>query len=71
VIGAKRKLALNGFRGRVSAVDKSFMQEILLLLVAVFQLNRPKVLICRETGKLPRCKNQLDGFVVYQALGRV
>jgi len=47
VIGAKRKLALNGFRGRVSAVDESFMHEILLLLVAVFQLNRPKVPICR------------------------
>ena len=48
MIGAKRKLDLNG-RGRVGAMDKSFMQEVLLLFVAVFQPNRPKVPICPET----------------------
>lgn len=36
MIGAKRTLTLNGFRGRVGAVGDSSMPEILLLLVLVF-----------------------------------
>ena len=43
VIGAKRTLTMNGFRCRVGAVRESFMPEILLLLVAVFQPNWLKV----------------------------
>ena len=56
MIGAKRKLDLNG-RGRVGAMDKSFMQEVLLLFVAVFQPNRPKVPICPEIGNLDSSTN--------------
>ena len=47
-----------GLCGRVSGVDESSMQEILLLLVAVFQLNRSKVPIASPNR---RSQLKMDG----------